>query len=151
MTKGSARVPKAKMLKNYYPTNLILHRFFDLMHGKVLKDRAAAPRIEEQMQNINPFVKTRPLALYVPDDGQGNLMLYRGHASRTDPLVMTYHWETDVLEVDGRFFFHEQRSVIARPTLRPVDYLDDVLVKGVARRLRPNHGACMRERAAALR
>lgn len=35
VTKGSVRVPKAKMLKNYYPTNLILHRFFDKLHGKV--------------------------------------------------------------------------------------------------------------------
>lgn len=34
--------------------------------------------------------------------------MYRGIASRTDPLVMTYHYEQDVLEIDGRFAYSEQ-------------------------------------------
>ena len=37
---------------------------------QVLKPKPAATRIEEQMQGINPFVKTRPLALLLPDDGR---------------------------------------------------------------------------------
>jgi hypothetical protein len=55
---------------------------------------------------------------------------------------MMYHWEGDALEVDGRFAFAEQRAVLARgPLLTPVDYLDEVWVKGVAGRLRPDAGA----------
>ena len=137
VTTNGERVPKAKMLKNYYPTNLILHRFFDRMHGTLLSHHRVSPEIEEQMDGINPFVKTRPLAVYLPDDGHGNLVLYRGHVSRTDPLVMSYTYEKDLLEIDGRFDYADQASVAARPGLLPVHYLDDVLAKGVARRLRP--------------
>lgn len=137
VTKDGVCVPKAKMLKNYYPTNLILHRFFDLMHGRLLRSHPITPDVEDQMQSINPFVRSRPLAVILPDeDGQGGLRLFRGYVSRTDPLVVNYHHEKEHLEIDGRFSFADQSAVIVHPGLWPVDYFDDVLVKGVARRLR---------------
>eukprot|EP00624_Nannochloropsis_granulata_P002026 evm.model.NODE_19521_length_34721_cov_28.145790.4 len=66
VTKDGSRIPKAKMLKNYYPTNLILHRFFDLMYGRLLRAQPISASVEEQMQSINPFLKTRPLAVFLP-------------------------------------------------------------------------------------
>ena len=131
------------MLKNYYPTNLILHRFFDLMYGRLLRAQPISASVEEQMQSINPFLKTRPLAVFLPPvrgegekEGGGNLKMYREGVSRSDPMVMNYSWEKDVIEIDGRFGWEEQRAVLARPNLRAANYLDELLVKGVAEKLR---------------
>ncbi|KAM3572346.1 hypothetical protein VYU27_005645 [Nannochloropsis oceanica] len=143
VTKDGSRIPKAKMLKNYYPTNLILHRFFDLMYGRLLRAQPISASVEEQMQSINPFLKTRPLAVFLlpmrgADDkeGGGNLKMFREGISRSDPMVMNYSWEKDVIEIDGRYGWEEQRAVLARPNLRAVTYLDELLVKGVAEKLR---------------
>lgn len=76
-TDGSVRRPAAKMLKNFYPTNLILHRFFDIVVNGLMKDRHVSPSRSTELSAIDPFLKCRPLALVLlPDleeDASGEL------------------------------------------------------------------------------
>lgn len=65
------------MLKNFYPTNLILHRFFDIVVNGLMKDRHVSPSRGAELSAIDPFLKCRPLALVLlPDleeDASGEL------------------------------------------------------------------------------
>jgi hypothetical protein len=136
VTQNGQRIPKAKMLKNYYPTNLILHRFFDKIHGGLYGNETVTPHIESQMQSINPFVRCRPLALVGWTGLQGDrLIIYQEQRGRLEPnhLMFSSSCEpayAEEVEIDTRELFEHQDSLTRRrpgaPTLFYLAYLDDL-------------------------
>ena len=127
------------MLKNYYPTNLILHRFFDRLHNGYFYDRPVTPEIEAQMQSINPFLKCRPLALCDPGLDGGlprTLRIFKDYRTKTDLAKLVFVHDGESIDIDGHEAFEDQEALVARPSLKVLNYFDDVLVGYLAHRLR---------------